>query len=247
MKMQAQKEEGIPDQTLEAFARSFFKEASAYGFQQLDYLRFVNQLLEISMNDAEPPATAVASALAPVGEDATEGSHDGQGGLPMAGDRVKIVPLQSARDREIVKGWLHDEHGRHFLLSRTHSQDLDFDALVDSASNVFGLIALPDGTPIGSVAFLDYDRVQHKAELRKLIGDPKMRAKGLAKESTQLWIRYGLEALGLKKIYLNTLDTNIRNIKLNEELGFRFEGILRNEVFFDGRYHDVLRMGIWRE
>jgi len=88
---------------------------------------------------------------------------------------------------------------------------------------------------------------EHKAELRKLIGEPGMRAKGLAKESTRLWIHYGIEVLGLRKIYLNTLDTNIRNIKLNEELGFKFEGILRNEVFFDGKYHDVLRMGIWKD
>jgi len=71
-----------------------------------------------------------------------------------------------------------------------------------------------------------------------------MRSKGFAKEATKLWIHYGITKLGLKKIYLNTLYTNIRNISLNEELGFKIEGILRNEVFFDERYHDVSRMGL---
>ena len=70
---------------------------------------------------------------------------------------------------------------------------------------------------------------------------------GSGKEATALWIKYGLEVLHLKKICLHTLNTNIRNIKLNEELGFAVEGILHNEVFIDGRYHDVLRMGMWRE
>ena len=37
---------------------------------------------------------------------------------------------------------------------------------------------------------------------------------------------------------------NIGNIKLNEELGFQVEGILRNEVYFDDQYHDILRMGM---
>ena len=74
-----------------------------------------------------------------------------------------------------------------------------------------------------------------------------MRGEPLVKEATRLWIQYGIEVLGLKKICLNTLNTHIRNIKLYEDLGFEFEGILRNEVFFDGRYHDVLRMGMLTE
>ena len=62
-----------------------------------------------------------------------------------------------------------------------------------------------------------------------------------------LWVGYGLGALGLKKIYLNTLSTHIGNIKINEEIGFQVEGILRNEVLVDGTYRDVLRMGLWHE
>jgi hypothetical protein len=54
----------------------------------------------------------------------------------------------------------------------------------------------------------------------------------------------GIAGLGLKKIYLNTLETDVRNIRLNEELGFKVEGILRNECFFDGEYHDILRMAL---
>lgn len=49
----------------------------------------------------------------------------------------------------------------------------------------------------------------------------------------------------MRKIYINTLDTNIRNIRLNEALGFRLEGILRDEVLLDGTCHDVLRMAVW--
>jgi diamine N-acetyltransferase len=97
------------------------------------------------------------------------------------------------------------------------------------------------------VAFLDYDADQRKAELRKVVGDPAQRGKGYGKEASALWIRYGITTLGLKKIYLNTLETNIHNVHLNEELGFRVEGILRNELLIDGEYRDVLRMGLWSE
>jgi RimJ/RimL family protein N-acetyltransferase len=240
-------EKSIPDQAIEAFAKSFFKEASAYGFGRLDYLRFVNQLLEFSMHGHEGSTLSNRETVErnPNGLNGHTCLSHGQ--LPISGDRLKIIPLQNDRHRQLVKSWLPDKHGRHFLLSRGTSKDLDFDDLVDSDSNIFGLIALSDDTPIGSIAFLDYDPVHRKAELRKLIGEPIMRGKGLAKEATRLWIQHGVEALSLKKIYLNTLNTNIANIKLNEDLGFKFEGILRNEVFLDGKYHDVLRMGMWTE
>ncbi len=238
-------EELIPQQTVEAFARNFFKQASEYGFGQLDYIRFVNQLLDISMKNTVSVRSRVNGATDQVRRPDT--LHEQVSlELPIDGKHVRIRAYQPTdSDRNLIKSWLSDRHGRHFLLSRTTSKTVAFDELADNGSNIFGLITEHDNTPIGSVAFLDYDAKQRKAELRKLIGEPDMRGKGLAKEATRLWIRYGIEALALKKVYLNTLNTNIKNIKLNEELGFEFEGILRNEVFFDGQYHDVLRMGMW--
>jgi RimJ/RimL family protein N-acetyltransferase len=167
--------------------------------------------------------------------------------LPLRGSRVLVRSFDMDRDLALFDRWLADDSGRHFLLSRTTSELHDIRDIIHNHASILGVITLPDGTAIGSVAFLDYDRGQAKAELRKLIGNPEHRGKGLAKEASALWIRYGLESLGLRKIYLNTLDTNIRNIRLNEDLGFRVEGVLRNEVLIDGTYHDVLRMGLWAE
>ena len=41
----------IPQATLTVFAKSFFKETVKYGFQQIDYLRFVNLLLDMSIDN----------------------------------------------------------------------------------------------------------------------------------------------------------------------------------------------------
>ena len=94
------------------------------------------------------------------------------------------------------------------------------------------------------MAFLDIDTVQRRAELRKLIGDDSERGKGYAEEATALWVAYGHERLGLEKIYLSTLQTHLRNIRLNESIGFRTEGVLRNEILLGNERHDVLRMGL---
>lgn len=238
--------QSIPDPTIETFARSFFKEASAYGFKQVDYLRFVNLLLDFSMKNNGVNRPKVEEKTI------TNSNWDPQSSiklneLPLIGERIKIRALEPEGDRKMFERWLQDAHGRYFLISRSTARIAHYDDLIKNGTSIVGIITLLDDTPAGAVAYLDYDRVQQKAELRKMIGETKLRGMGLAKEATRLWIDYGLNTLGLRKIYLNTLDTNIHNIKINEELGFKVEGILRNEVFFDGKYHDVLRMGLWKE
>ncbi len=234
-------ESSIPDKTLEALARSFFRDSVNYGFKKIDYLRFVNVLLDMAMTNSktlEENGHHVDSVQVD--------THAEIDGLPLVSERLRIRGYKS-RDKKTLQKWLADDDGRHFLLSRTTAKTIQLDKFVSDKSCLIGIITLQDDSPIGAVAYCDYNKAQHRAEIRKVIGDREKREMGYAKEATQMWIQYGLQTLGLKKIYLSTLNNNIRNIKLNEELGFQVEGILRNEVYFDGRFHDVLRMGMFVE
>jgi RimJ/RimL family protein N-acetyltransferase len=232
----------IPDLTLKTLARTFFKEATGYGFTQVDYVKFVNILLDMAMkSDPEAAGRSGSGGFElPVGTTVAAG-------LPLRGEHLIVRRFDPEQDLTLLDRWLADGWGRYFLLSSATAQRRDVHEVVRNESSVIGTITLLDSTPIGVVAFLDHDPLQRKAELRKLIGDVGQRRKGFGKEASALWIRYGLDVLNLEKIYLSTLNTNIRNIKLNEELGFVVEGILRNEVFIDGTHHDVLRMGLWPE
>jgi len=232
----------IPNLTLKTLARTFFKEATGYGFTQVDYVKFVNILLDMAMKSDPESAgrSGSGSYELPVGTTVSAG-------LPLQGEHLLVRQFEPEQDLALLDRWLADGWGRYFLLSSTTAQRMDAHDVVRSDDSVIGMITLPDSTPIGLLAFLHHDPVQRKAELRKLIGDVGQRRKGFGKEASAIWIKYGIEVLNLKKIYLSTLNTNIRNIKLNEELGFVVEGILRNEAFIDGTYHDVLRMGLWQE
>ena len=232
----AESEVKIPSETLEAIARSLFKSTAEYGFRQVDYLRFVNLILDMSMKNGvdaarDPAAPAPRQPEAPVS-------------MPLHGEGLAIRSYDLTTDRPLCEKWVADRRGRYFLLSRTTAEPLEIGQLLAGDHNLLGVITLADGHPIGLMAFLDHDRAQKKAELRKLIGEAEHRGKGYGKQAAALWIRYGIANLGLRKIYLNTLETDLRNIRLNEELGFKVEGILRNECWFDGEYHDILRMAL---
>jgi RimJ/RimL family protein N-acetyltransferase len=237
----------IPDRTLEAFARGFFNEASLYGFKQTDYIRFVNHLLDITITMRNSKDKFHSSIEAPFARDygleSPGNSYSYK--LPICGKTVSIRAFDIEYDLAIMRHWIEGNSGHHFLLSYTDPIITEIDEFLCDNQNHFGIITVNSGLPIGAIAYLNHDKTQCKAELRKLIGDPGMRGKGFGKKASLLWLSYGVKALGLKKIILSTLDTNTRNIRLNESLGFKVEGILRNEVLIDGHYRDVLRMGLW--
>lgn len=228
----------IPDTTIDILSRNFFKEAIHYGFRYEDYLRFVNTLLEYAIESKNGQPISVENDQNGFFENLKSWK------LPLETKNLIIREFNKNEDKELLEAWMKDKYGRHFLLSISSSNQHTIENVISLRKNILGIVTLKDGRPIGTVAFLNYDSDNRKAELRKLIGEPEFRGKGFGKEATKYWIHYGFENLNLKKIYLNTTDTNFRNIKLNEELGFKVEGVLRDEVIFDKLPHDVLRMGL---
>jgi len=231
----------IPDTTIEALTRNFFKESLDYGFKYEDYLKFVNSLLEYAISaknngngkEPEPISSFRDSSIIP--------------SLPMQTENLIIREFDKENDSKLIEDWSRDKFGRYFVLSMTSSLDSNIEKLISSNTHHLGIVTLKDNTPIGVVGFLNFDKTHRKAELRKLIGVPEHRAHGYGKEATRYWIEYGFKKLELKKIYLNTIDTNIHNIRINEKMGFKVEGILRDEALVDGVTHDILRMGLIAE
>ncbi len=227
----------IPRQTIEAFAKTIYAEAKNYGFRQLDVVQLINALIDQSTEDK---ADAPPKSRRDDGGESTFVVDS----FPLRSERLRIRIADQPGDGDLLRGWMRDQYGRHFLLSSATAQAMEVDGLLDNPRNSVGIVLDDSGQPIGAVAFLDIDHNQKRAELRKLIGEPSARGKGLAEEATRLWIQYGGQVLGLEKIYVSTLQTHLRNIRLNESIGFRVEGLLQREVLISGERHDVLRMGL---
>ena len=58
--------------------------------------------------------------------------------------------------------------------------------------------------------------------------------------------RYAFDEMNLHKIRLDVYATNPGAEKTYKHVGFRREGVLREEAFRQGRYLDVIRMGLLR-
>ena len=109
----------IPDLTIETLSRSFFKESVNYGFTQMDYVRFVNRLLDLSMNQAGDGASGPGDGAA---DTAGVGSLDEAATLPLTGTNLRVRAFVEADDLTRLEQWVAEPGGRFFLLSRTTSR-----------------------------------------------------------------------------------------------------------------------------
>ncbi len=78
------------------------------------------------------------------------------------------------------------------------------------------------------------------------IGETDCRGKGFGEEATRVLCRYAFDEMNLHKIRLDVYAGNAGAVRTYERVGFRKEGVLREETFRRGRYIDVMRMGLLR-
>ena len=81
------------------------------------------------------------------------------------------------------------------------------------------------------------------------IGIPKKgkRGKGYGEEAMRMLLDIIFKHRGFHRAELMTLATNDQAIKCFKKCGFREEGISREAVYFDGKYHDLILMGLLKE
>jgi len=72
-------------------------------------------------------------------------------------------------------------------------------------------------------------------------------SKGYATEATHLLIGHAFETLNLNRVWLHVYDKNPRALRAYEKVGFKKEGVLRQDHYREGRYWNTIVMAILRE
>ena len=103
-----------------------------------------------------------------------------------------------------------------------------------------------DGVMIGQCALFNLHPVAHRMELGITIGDQAYWGKGYGREAVQLLVDYGFRHHNLHRIFLEVHARNERAIRAYQACGFVEEGRLRQHVWSDGSYDDLVIMGVLR-
>lgn len=144
---------------------------------------------------------------------------------------------------------LIDHLGTSFRYTNLETDENWFQSYLKNRSyNVRCAICLSESDEMIGVAYLlNIDWIARNAEFAISIWASKYRDKGIGKKASNLLLNHGFYDLNLHKIYLAVIEKNVRAIELYKKLGFNLEGIMREAVFKDNTYHNLVMMGILRE
>jgi RimJ/RimL family protein N-acetyltransferase len=108
------------------------------------------------------------------------------------------------------------------------------------------LAIIPDDTDnaVGIVNLTGIHAVNRSAEFSIMIGDTHYWGKGIGKVATLEMLKHGFQNLNLHRIYLYVLTRNSRAIHMYEKVGFQQEGLLREAVFKNGVFEDMVLMSV---
>ena len=112
---------------------------------------------------------------------------------------------------------------------------------------IFGIRRPQSGTLIGVCQLCAINHVHRTAELQIRIGDRRARDHGIGTEVVRSLVQFGFRDLNLNRVSLHVFADNKRAIRTYEKVGFAHEGRLRQAAHIDGRYVDLLIMGILRD
>jgi RimJ/RimL family protein N-acetyltransferase len=103
-----------------------------------------------------------------------------------------------------------------------------------------------DGIVIGDCGLKHLNRIDGTAELGIGIGDRAYHGRGFGRETMTLLVDYAFRLANFRRIWLEVLADNERAIRCYGAVGFVVEGRQREHAWSDGRYVDVVQMGLLR-
>ena len=171
-------------------------------------------------------------------------------GLFIEGEHLYLRPWDMD-DLDTFYSWFNNPELRKWLLlpfpiSKLEEKEF-LEKMLKSKDDVSFSIVLKDSDRlIGNIGLHQIRRVNSHAMLGVAIADPEMAGKGYGTEAIRLIVDYGFNTLNLHRIWLFTHKFNERAYKCYKKVGFKDEGVWRESLYFDGKYHDQYLMGILR-
>lgn len=167
------------------------------------------------------------------------------------GNAIYLRPIERT-DAPLLQQWINDPEVTRTLLAYGPAnlavEEQWIDGLYKTDHDVvLGIVIKATDKLIGATGLHQIDYKNRHAQFGIMIGDKHEWHKGYGTDAAALMVAYAFDTLNLNRVWLHVYETNSYGIKAYEKVGFRKEGVLRQDTFRDGRYFDALAMAILRE
>jgi RimJ/RimL family protein N-acetyltransferase len=169
----------------------------------------------------------------------------------LIGPTVYLRPLERA-DAPVLVGWLnHPDVTRTLRIYRPinlQAEEEYLERIRQSEQDVsLGVGVRATDRFVGVIGLHDIDFKNRHAGLGIVIGEPDEWGKGYGTEASRLLVGYAFETLNLNRVWLQVYEYNTRARRAYQRVGFRQEGVQRQERYAQGRFWDTILMAVLRE
>ncbi len=174
---------------------------------------------------------------------------DGDVNMLLVGDGVALGPLRSdlvglyARwwnDREVRRGLSSIDIWTIEAAEQWVAEAGRASARQQPEAAHFTVYAMPEITPVGTLALMRIDHHNRRADFGILIGE--RRGEGIGGEATRLLLEWAFTVVGLENVLLAVLPSNPAGIRAYERAGFELVGRRRNAASSMGGREDEILM-----
>jgi diamine N-acetyltransferase len=172
-------------------------------------------------------------------------------GDALVGERVRLRPLVD-EDLSAVRRWRSDPEVTRFWITRdvpTLDDLRQWLAENRRTGSLTWLIEDDRGHAIGYSDVFGIDREHRHCEISLMIGEPGARGQGYGSEVLSVLLCYLFEPHDARippmhKVSLAVFEENTIARRLYERTGFQTDGVLREDMWYDDRWHDQFVMSL---
>ncbi len=168
--------------------------------------------------------------------------------MELIGKKVKLIALEEEHI-EMLRVLTNDPEfekmvvGWAFPISKA-DQKKWFDNCKNDLSNLRYVISTEEDGPVGLIGLKNIDWKNGIADGGGMrIAKKNIRTKGLATDAWLTLMRYAFEELRLNRVNGSALMHNIASQRVCAKVGFKQEGIMRQAVYKNGQFHDLILYG----
>ena len=169
----------------------------------------------------------------------------------------RLVRLRAFENSDLGKC---QDYSNDYAVMRGASGAILYPSTVDDAARAMGqstsytageyqfaIESIENKAFIGQCGFTKVNWKNRVGEIAILIGDPAYRGKGYGADAIGVLCRFGFGEMNLRKLKALVFDFNEAALRCYEKCGFETEGVLKEEIYRDGAYHDVKCMALFRK
>lgn len=161
----------------------------------------------------------------------------------ISGNKVYICALEKEDLKQLMEWRNLPDYRKYFREYREINSDMQLEwyekkVIQDPSTIMFAIHSVHDNSLIGCCGLCYINWINRNADLSLYMGIERkyIDSDGYAEESCKLLFDYGFKELGLQKIWTEIYSFDEKKLSLYKKLGFKIDGELRNQYFYDGKW-----------